>query len=424
MSSKILFTVLFVLAGMGLMAQNLDKAEDLFKSNKLPEAKVEIDKVLTVEKNKKNSEAWFYKLKIYNAVAANATLGAQYPNARFEALDALQKYTETDQKKMALLVLDQYKSVNEVYHGFFQVGADDYNGGKYGEALTNFKGALATSEFMNSKGWYTFKVDTTALLYAGISAEKAGSKDTAAIYYGKLADSGIIKIPGSDMLLIHKWLVNHYYTNKDEAMMNKYLDLGQKAFPDDPYWLTFKLDYVREKGDKNALFNQYEKVTAEFPKNAVYFYSYGVELYQYASDTSTGKRPDNADSLVARAQRNLAKALEIQPDYAQASLVLGQILYNTGVDLQLQVKTVKGKGPEDIKKRADFRIAANKKFDESVPYFEKVDQDLGSKGKLKQDDKTTLKNAYDLLTTIYEQKKIQDKLDFWQGKYNEVDKNH
>jgi hypothetical protein len=424
MSSKILFTVLFVLAGTGLMAQNLDKAEDLFKANKLPEAKAEIDKVMTVEKNKKNSEAWFYKLKIYNAIAANATLSAQYPDARWDALKALKTYTEVDQKKLALLVLDQYRAVNDIYHGFFQVGADAYNGGKYVDALNSFKGALAASDFMNTKGWYTFKVDTTALLYAGISAEKAGYKDTAAVYYGKLADSGIVKIPGSDMQLIHKWLVNHYYTNKDEVSMDKYLTLGQKAYPEDPYWLTFKLDYLREKGDKNALFGQYEKVTADFPTNAVYSYSYGVELYQYASDTSTGKHPDNADSLVARAQRNLQKALDLQPDYPQAALVLGQILYNTGVDLQQQVKTVKGKLPEDIKKRADIRIAANKKFDESVPYFEKVDQLLGSKGKLKQDDKTTLRNAYDLLTTIYEQKKIQDKLDFWQAKYNDVDKAH
>jgi hypothetical protein len=424
MSSKFLFTVMFVLAGLGLMAQNLDKAEDLFKANKLPEAKAEIDKVLTVEKNKKNSEAWFYKLKIYNAVAASATLKDQYPNARFEALDALQKYTETDQKKMVLLVVDQYKGVNDIYHGFFQAGADEYNAGKFAEALTNFKGALETSSFMNKKGWYTFKIDTTAILYAGISAEKAGFKDTAATYYGILADSGIVKITGSDMLLIDKWLVNHYYTKKDEANMFKYLEIGRKAFPDDPYWLTFKLDYVREKGDKKALFDQYEKVTAEFPKNPVYFYNYGVELYQYASDTSTGKRPVDADSMEAKARQNLQKALDLQPDYAQASLVLGQIIFNQGVDLQAQVKTIKGKTPEDIKKRADLRVAANKKFDESVPYFEMVDKDLGNKGKLKQEDKTTLRNAYDLLTTIYEQKKIQDKLDFWQGKYNDVDKVH
>ncbi len=412
---------------MGLMAQNLDKTQDLLKANKLPEAKAEIDKILSVDKNKKSSEAWFYKMRVYNAIAASDALKTQYPDARFQALDALEKYVDADSKdgkKMVLLRLDNYKAVNDIYHGFFQVGADDYNANKYADALSNFKGALETSGFMYTQQWTTSKIDTTALLYNGISAEKAGLKDTAAIYYGRLADAGITKIPGSDMLLIVQWLVTHYYAKKDEPMMNKYLAIGKADFPDNTYWSTFELDYIREKGNKDSLFAKYEEVTAEFPKNYLYFYNYGVELYQYASDTSTGKRPDNADSLTAKARRNLEKCLELQPDYPQAALVLGQLHYNEGVDLQLQIKTVKGKLPEDIKKRSDFRAAAGKKFDEAIPYFEKVDQDLGGKGKLKQEEKTTLRSAYDLLTTIYEQKKIQDKLDFWQAKYNDVDKNH
>ena len=427
MRSKILFTLLFVITGMGLMAQNLDKAEDLFKGNKIPEAKAEIDKVMAIDKNKSKSEAWYYKLKIYNAVAASDALKTQYPDARFQALDALKKYVDLDDKdgkKKILLVLDQYKPVNDIYHGFFQVGADNYNANKFPDAMTNFKGALQTSTYMNFEGWIPSKFDTTAILYLGITADKAGEKDTAAVYYGKLAEAGIVQIPGSDMLSIDKWLVNHYYIGKDEANMNKFLALGQTAFPDDLYWSTSALDYLREKGTKDSLFAKYEEVIGKFPKNYLYFYNYGVELYQYASDTSTGKRPDNSDSLTAKAERNLLKALELQPDYPQAALVVGQILYNQGVDLQFKIRTVKGKLPEDIKKRSDLRAAAVRKFDESVPYFEKVDQDLGSKGKLKQEERTTLRSAYDLLTTIYEQKKIQDKLDFWQAKYNDVDKTH
>ena len=95
-----------------------------------------------------------------------------------------------------------------------------------------------------------------------------------------------------------------------------------------------------------------------------------------------------------------------------------------GVDLQAQTKKIPGKAPDDVKKRADLRIAAGKKFDEAIPYFEKVDQDLGTKGKLKMDEKTSLKDAYDLLITIYEQKKIQDKMDAYTAKFNSVDKDH
>jgi hypothetical protein len=120
----------------------------------------------------------------------------------------------------------------------------------------------------------------------------------------------------------------------------------------------------------------------------------------------------------------LKKCLEIQPDYPQAALVLGQISYNAGVDLQAQTKKIPGKAPDDIKKRADLRVAAGKKFDEAIPYLEQVDKDLGAQGKLKKDQRDALKDAYDILTTIYQEKNIKDKIDYWTNKYNNVDKDH
>ena len=129
-------------------------------------------------------------------------------------------------------------------------------------------------------------------------------------------------------------------------------------------------------------------------------------------------------ALIEKAQEMLKKCLEIQPDYPQAALVLGQISYNQGVDMQGQVKKIPGQKPEDIKKRADMRIAATKRMEEAIPYFEKVDQDLGTKGKLKMDEKSALKDAYDLLITIYEQKKDQPKIDAYTTKFNNVDKDH
>ncbi|HZE82697.1 MAG TPA: hypothetical protein VE035_00245 [Puia sp.] len=422
--TRLFLIALLAVTGSGLLAQNLDKAKEFFKAGKLPDAKAEIDKFLAVDKNQKNSEAWYNKVKIYNAIAANDQLKGQYPEARQQAFEALKKYTEVDDKKLLFLQIDGYKPVNEIYQGFFQEGANNYNAAKYPDALANFNGALQTSSFMNAKGWTNLRIDTTSTLYAGISAEKAGKKDTAAIYYGRLADSGIVFINGSQMVEIYKWLVDHYNQKKDEANTAKYLDMGKKRFPDDLFWYTLELDNLRDKGNKEALFTKYEEVVNHFNKNHLFYFNYGLELYQYASDTSSGHRPANYDTLIAKAQENLKKCLELQPDYPQAALVLGQISYNAGVDLQTLTKTVKGSKPEDIKKRADMRIAATKKFDEAIPYFEKVDQDLGSKGKLKMDEKTSLKDAYDLLITIYEQKKVQDKIDAYTAKFNNVDKNH
>jgi len=116
--------------------------------------------------------------------------------------------------------------------------------------------------------------------------------------------------------------------------------------------------------------------------------------------------------------------LQIKPDYPQAALVLGEISYNQGVELQAKARTIKGSTPDAVKKRSDLRDQALKKYDEAIPSFQKVEDDLGSKGKLKMDDKTALRSAYDSLITIYEQKKQKDKSDAYTTKYNNVDKDH
>jgi hypothetical protein len=421
---RLFLTGFLALAGLSLFAQSVDKAKDLLKANKLQEAKDQIDKALTTEKNQKNGEAWYQKLKIYNAIAANDQMKTQYPDARAQAFEALKKYTEVDNNKLLSLQIDAYKPINEIYQGYFQAGADDYNHGKYNEAFDNFRGALAASGFMNAKGWTNMKIDTTCTLYAGISADKANKKDSAAIYYGKLAEARIANISGSNMIDIYKWLVDFYNTKKDAANTRKYLDLAEAQYPQDLFWPSTELDIARELNNKDSLWARYDVVLQRYPTNHLFHFNYGLEMYQYASDTSSGHRPANSEDLTARAQVELKKCLELQPDYPQAALVLGQISYNQGVDMQEQAKKISGKTPEGAKKRGDLRTAAGKKFDEAIPYFEKVDQDLGGKGKLKKDERDNLRDAYDLLTTIYETKNVKDKQEFYMNKYNNVDKDH
>ncbi len=426
---SILLALLITFAGFNLSAQNLDKVKDLIKANKLPEAKTQIDAVLADPKNAKNADAWYYKCKIYEGIASNDQLKTQYPDARAQALDALKNYVQYDDKKLLLLQLDQYKPINEIYQGYFQLGAADYNSGKYADALDNFKGAIAASTFMSEKGWINMKIDTTSNIYAGISAEKAKKRDTAAIYYGRLADA---KIAGTNMIEIYKWLTNYYSTDKnDEAAALKYAAYGKELYPNDSSWSDIELnvydnelDRYRKSGNKDSLFAGYEHVISKFPNNNIFLYNYGLEMYEYATDTSSGKKPANADALVEKAKDALNKSLQIKPDYPQAALVLGEISYNEGVELQSKARTIKGNTPDAVKKRADLRDQAMKKYDEAVPSFLKVEDDLGSKGKLKMDDKTALRSAYDSLITIYEQKKQKDKSDAYTIKYNNIDKDH
>ena len=211
--------------------------------------------------------------------------------------------------------------------------------------------------------------------------------------------------------------------------MTKYIGLGKTVYPTDGFWESYELDYLREKGDKAALFAKYKEMIAKYPDSATYRFNYAVELYQEAYKADASQRPANSDELIKEAQENFKKVLEIKPNYAQPNLVLGQISYNQGVDLNAKAKAIKpgaaGKlTPDQIKQKAAIRDEMNKKFDEAVPYFEKVDQILGGQGKLKMDDKSALKDALDLLVTIYDQKNDKEKMKTYEDKFNNVDKQH
>ncbi len=410
-------------------AQDFTKVKNfVFLPNQLELAKTEIDKLMTDPKAQAKPEGWLWKAKVFSGLYADDKLRAKYPGSEAIANDAFQKYVQGD-PTMKLLVINGLQTfAGEMYSTSFAQGVKSYNTKVWDSAAYYFRFAVKYSDIIFKNKWgrdSTMVFDTTSILYAGVSAEKGNNKDSAAVYYGRLAQYKLTKIGGSDISDIYKWLVDYYYNQKkDEATALKFLALGKSVFPNDLFWPDTELDIVRKRGNKDSLFAKYEEITKELPDNNVFVYNYGVELYNYATDTSSGKRVANSDELIAKAKEKLNKSLELKPDYAQAALLLGQITYNQAVDLKATTKDIKGQKPEDIKKRADIRIAANKKFDEAVPYFEKVDKLLGSQGKLKMEQKTSLKDAYDLLITIYEQKNIKDKVDAYTTKFNNVDKDH
>jgi len=421
---RMLLSLLLAVVCSGLFAQSVDKAKDLLKANKLAEAKDEIDKALLMDKYQKNAEAWYTKVKIYNAISTNDALKAQTPDALIQSLDALKKYSQYDDKKLVLLTADGYKPINEIYQGLFTAGAAEYNAQKWNDALRDFGGAIAAINFMYGKGWIKQNMDSTSTLYAGISAEKADKRDEALVFYKTIADSNITKIGGNDMAEIYKWLADYYTRKNDQVMAAKYTALGKSKYPNDIFYDELRLDVLRKNGPKDSLFATYEAINLQHPDSAIYFFNYGLELYQYASDTSSGKRNANVDDLTQKAQEKLQTSLKLTPNYPQTSLVLGQIAYNQGVEYQTLGKPKGNTNAAELKQRQDYRAMSTKKFDEAVPYLEKVDQLLGSRDKLKKADKVALKDAYDMLITIYEAKKDTAKAALWTDKYNNVDKIH
>ena len=429
---KVILSVVIVIIAITSHGQKLEKAKSLLDSKKLAEAKTEIDNVLAVEKNKTNAEAWYTKTKVYLAIAADPALKTTITDARGAAYDAIKQYYELENAKKDTnqrhiqLKLENNQPFVDLYKGFSADGSTYYNANNFNEALTNFEKCLDVFDFMSQKKMISYPIDTNTVLYTGIAAEKANKPEIAAIYYAKIAEK---KIKSEGFIEIYKWLTDHYFKKNDLVNAGKYLSLGRQVYTTDPFWDAFDLDMIREKGTKEELFKKYEEVIAANPTNYLFPFNYGVELYQMGYNEDITKRPSNSKELISKAASYMKKVIEIKPDYPNANMVLGQLLYNEGADIAAINKTIRppagGKlKPEELKKKEDLRNQVKAKFEEALPYFEQVEKVLAPKGKLKMEEKTVLKEAFDLIIMINENKGDKVKVEEYTVKYNEVDKKH
>lgn len=349
-------------------------------------------------------------------------------------MESLKTYTNLEEtnvkdsaKRYMMLTVDRRQTLVDLYSSYSKDAAAFYNANNFNDALTNFKSSLDVFDFMASKGWTEgAKLDTTTTLYAGISAEKANKMDEAAIYYGKIAES---KAKSEGFVEIYKWLADYYKRKEDFTSATKYLNLGKEVYPEDLFWAGFELDMLREGGAKDSLFTKYEQAVKEHPENHLFSFNYAVELYQAGYNADSAQRPANSVELIDRAIAQLENTLKISPDYANANLVLGQIYYNQGVDISNVNKGIRppsgGKlKPEQLKQKEQLRADMNKKYDKALEYFKLVDKAYGTMGKLKSEQKGFLKETYDLMISIYEQRQDNENVTAYSEKFNNVDKVH
>jgi tetratricopeptide (TPR) repeat protein len=246
------------------------------------------------------------------------------------------------------------------------------------------------------------------------------------MYYGRIAEA---KAKAQGYESIYKWLADYYKTKGDSEKASHFTALGKEVYPDDPFWLGFEVNMLSEKGDKDQLFAKYEEVIKANPSNPIFYYNYAVELYKTAYNEDSAQRPANSQELITKAIENVQKSIELDANYPNSRMLLGQIYYNQAVDFVNKNKAIKPKGnvkltATQLKEKETLRKETNKKFDEAIVQFEKIDQLLGGQGKLKMEEKQFLKDSYDLLITIYEQKQNNEKATAYTEKFNNVDKIH
>lgn len=415
--------VLVALAAPAVMAQTVKKTKELVTANDWVKAKESVELTLANPKLKKDevAEAWYLKAKIYSGLASNAATKASAPNARATALEAIKKAMETNKDQVQVfLTMDQYAPVFNLYTVNFEEGAALYNESKYAEALDAFKNTAVTGEYIFSQGWGLYKLDTTLNYYMALSAVNAKNEPEAIKYFTVLADAKVAT--GPEHATIYRYLAKHFFDKKDEANMTKYINLGKQFYPNDDYLPLLELDYVREKGDKKALFAKFEEMTAAAPNNFDIVFEYANELFGETHVSDIKSKPANYADNCKKIESLYTKAIELKPENTDVQLALGKHFYNMALLKDEEARLIKGTKPEDVKKKTDIKAEVASLASSSIAPLEKVFNTYVSEEKLKTHDRSNYKSAASLLQYAYEIKGDKAKADFYQKKYDEADK--
>ena len=294
--------LIFALAFLGTnaFAQDIDAIGKLYNDKKYADAKTAIDKFLADTKNANNADAWYFKGRIYNSLAAEATTPkAQAFEYRLKAFEAYQNNQKYDAKDLRLKV-DLWMPYLEIYAGLYDLGASQFNDKDYESSLNSFAKALEVENFILAKKYEYSQIklhalDTALVLNAAVAATQSKKNDEAMMYYKKITDANVTE---PQYVEVYQVLAEFYEKKKDSVNLAAILEKGRRIYPTNGYWDEIELKTISEKGNKAELYAHYDALIAKKPNEYTLNYNYAIELYN--SIYTPDKRPANETELKAK----------------------------------------------------------------------------------------------------------------------------
>jgi hypothetical protein len=411
---KLVFALLLAVSFTGLYAQKLDDVKEKVDKQKWDEAKEKIDKAMTDPKAQTNSEAWFYKAKIYNNLSKIHPEDATLTPASFEAMNTYLTLEEKqpENKRYLLSTLEGNRTAFDLYSESFKAGADAFNKKDYQKALVSFERALDAFAMLNQHKFTTATFDTTSVLYAGVSAEQLKNKEKSIKYYSMLVDR---KIPDTTLMGVYEYVVNHYTLAKDVPNAKKYLAIGEEVFPKNERWLAYELEMVGD--DKTQKIIKYRELMQKYPNNADLALDYGVLYfnYTYSNETKPADYALRQDTLGQVLQHALSAEQTTLGNYLMSRHVNNQI-----ADLEEQKRAIKGTAAADVAKKKDLDTKIDQKNEELIVYSQKAADLYGQQKELKSVEKIYYKEVLRDLADYYQLKKNTAKATEYQNKIKQL----
>jgi len=328
-------------------------------------AKTSIDKAVINEKTATDATAWTYKSLIYGELALLDTVPASSKPLFDEAISAHKKATELDVTGVNKASLDN------VFAGVFS--QYELNAGVKAYQSNNFEGAY--NAFNNALSYRPG--DTTITYYTGLSAINAKNYTAGIANYEQL-----LKTNFSANQSIYSDLSKLYTMTGDTVKAISIASEGAVKFNDN-LLATMEIELSLISGKEKEIISKITNQALKNPTNKTFPYYLGI-AYSTMGDNK------NAEGAYA-------KAVEIDPTFADAYINLGGVILNKGINLLNEANKL----PQNKQKEYDEMVKlANVEFDRALPYLEKANS-LDPKSRL----------ALDNLKTYYLVKRNQAKVD-------------
>lgn len=344
-------------------SSKVSSAINYLSTGELDRAKDAIDVAVINEKTMNESKTWFYRGKIYNAIATDQT--GKYKNLAISPLDTALKSFKTalalppDSKNFRKnMILD----IDFLQAAYFNEAATAYGLKDFSAAYKNFTGSAEANNLLQDID-PTMGVDTGTIFNMAITADKIGKTDEAISTYMKLVDMGY-----SDPY-VYQILAEKLVEMDKPDMAQQIIDKGRQKYPTNEAILITELNFYLSQGRAGEIVSKLESAITMDPTNSELYFALGNSYSELMKLDSTNQKKYFDGAVNAYKQ-----AISNKPEGFDAYLNLGALYYNSAIELNKKMVNLPLDAEVEYKRMEKER---NELYSLALPYFEqalKIDQ--------------------------------------------------
>lgn len=372
-------------AGRNIANYNLDPSDN---ADKLDEAEDLITMVVQHPEHKQSSKAWHTYGQVYaervnqdvQALVLNPEHQIQHADAPGKVWDGYSKaynYAEKNYEKK-----DALKGMQDIINNLTYLANVILRTGNYAEAYDAYNAVIKGDAFlMKNGGESAFETEQDRLdqvYLAALAALSAEMYSEAGELFTKLYEKDY------DSPAIYEGLYKVCSEEGKEEAAYKVLVEGREKYPEDKGLLFAEINAALAKGDLEALVDKLQLAMEQEPDNVTVPTTLGNvydQLYQKATEEGDSAK---AAEYYSNARKYLQKALSIDPDYFDATYLMGALEYNKAAELATRVNELADDySPEGTKKYEAAKAEMMDQFEKALPYFKNAEA-------LKPNDVSTL----------------------------------